>query len=508
MAIADTPDAKQITLKNIGPLERAVVPYPTDENGRCTGGIVLFCGPNNAGKSIAIDSTDTLITGRGKVAAKDGTPFGSIEGLGVVLKAGAKNTRRGELEIHSLEGKFDISDVVDPGIKDQAAADARRIKALIQIAQAKPDPALFSELIGEHTDLIKPDTFKTEDLVEMAARVKRDMEAGSRAAETAAENANSKARALREASAGVDLDQPSDQAALQAELEEALKAQAIIKNRASRADELRIAATAARRELTQAETSYEGLTVEQATAREAEAREDASQAEAALRAAEEALRQAQHRHTSACNFVAVCVKDKHAAEAHERNMAGWRAAVKQAEAIDEPTSKEIADAALRLEKARAAAETGVLVRRAKEQAAEALEHQQAGGKWTKRAERLRDAAKETDAVLSSVVGTLKCGLKVDCGRLVMADGDHKGEVFARQSMGTRYAIVAPLAISVLKEGDIFTMRQEAWESLDWNNRAMLYRLCKQARVVLVTGQCDAHEPVGEFRAELFEPLQA
>lgn len=505
MATAEHSATKEITGKNIGPFERFSVPYPVDENGRCTGGIVLGKGPNNVGKSVLIEAADTLITGRGRVEARDGMPFGSIEGLGVVLKAGAKNTRRGELEIHSLEGKFDISDVVDPGIKDQAAADAKRIKALIQIAQAKPSPELFAELIGDNTDLIKPDTFKTEDLVEMARRVKRDLETGAQAAETAAEQANAKARALREASAGVDLEQPCDQTTLQGELEEALKSQAVIKNRASRADELLIAATAARRELEAAEASYEGLSVEQATAREAEAREDAALAETALRAAEEALRQSQQRHTSACNFVAVTVKDKKAAEAHERNMAGWREAVKQAESIDNPSSKEIADAAVGLEKARAANDAGVLVRRAKEQAAEALTLQHEGGKHTKRAERLRDAAKETDTVLSGVVATLNCGLKVDSGRLVMVGGEHDGQLFARQSMGARYSVIAPIAIRVLKEGDMFTMAQESWEGLDWNNRAMLWRLCKEARVVLLTAECDAHAPCGEFRVELFEP---
>lgn len=504
MAIADTPTDKQIVYKNIGPLERAVVPYPVDESGRCTGGIVLFKGPNNVGKSIAVESADTLITGRGTVKAKDGSPFGSIEGLGVTLKAGAKNTRRGELEIHSLDGKFDISDVVDPGIKDQNAADAKRIKALIQIAQAKPDRTLFAELIGEHTDLIKEATFKTEDLVEMAARVKRDMEAGAQSAETAAANAQAKARALHEAAQGIDVEAECDESKLQGELEQALASQATIKHRASVADERMKAAAEAREAIRKAEAEHEGPTVAGAIKDESEAKADAESAAESLKAAQDALRQAQARVEKASNYYAQMTRERKAAEAHERSMQGWRDAVAAAEGLDNPTSKEIADAAVRVENARHAHGQGVLIRKAKQQLAESQDHQQAGGKWTKRAERLRDAAKETDAVLSGVVATLNCGLKVESGRLVMADGERKGEAFARQSMGARYSIVAPLAISVLKEGDMFTMKQEAWEGLDWNNRALLWRLCKEARVVLLTAECDAHEPVGEFRVELFE----
>ena len=491
---------RTIHVENVGPNVNVTIPCPEK------GGIVVFRGPNDIGKSELTKAVDCCLTGRGKLTSRDGAPGGRVEGYGIRLNVGkARTTRTGELEVESLEGKFDISDMVDPGIKDPTAADARRIKALIQVARADAAPKLFDELIGDNQALIKPDTFETDDLVEMARRVKRDLEGGAQAAETAAEHANAKARALREASAGVDLEQLCDQAALQGELEEALKAQAVIKNRASRADELMIAATAARRELEAAEASYEGLSVEQANAREGEAREDAALAETALRAAEEALRQAQQRHTSACNFVAVCVKDKKAAEAHERNMAGWREAVKQAENIDNPTSKEIADAAVRLEQARAANEAGVLVRKAKQQAAEALEHQQAGGRHTKAAERLRNAARETDAVLSGVVAKLNCPLRVEGGRLVTDTKRGKGTAFCELSMGARYGIVIPLAIAAVGRGNAFTLKQEAFEGLDFANRTMIAGLLEDSGVTMFTAECDRDRPTSELRAELFEP---
>lgn len=490
---------RTIHVQNVGPNVDVTIPVPEK------GGIVVFRGPNDIGKTELTRAVDCCLTGRGKLTSRDGATGGRVEGYGIRLNVGkSRTTRTGELEVESLEGKLDISDLVDPGLKDQVAADARRIKALVQLVKAEADPKLFDELIGDGQSLIKPDTFETEDLVEMARRVKRDLEAGAQAAETAAAQANDKARALREASANVDLTAPSDQTELQNELEAALQAQAAIKQRLATADQVLDRAAKGRAVLKDAETAYEGLTVQVATEREAEAKADVVSAETSLREAEEALRLAKTRHDKACTYATICTKDRQAAEAHERNMAGWREAVAAAEGIDNPSGKDISDAALRVEAARAANEQGVLIRQAKQQADAALAQQQAGGRHTKAAEKLRNAARGTDDVLSGVVAKLNCPLRVEGGRLVTETRRGKSTAFCELSMGARYGIVIPLAIAAVGRGNAFTLKQEAFEGLDFSNRTMIAQLLEDAGVTLFTAECVRDRPATELTAELYE----
>ena len=491
---------RTIHVENVGPNVSVTIPCPEK------GGIVVFRGPNDIGKSELTKAVDCCLTGRGKLTSRDGAPGGRVEGYGIRLNVGkARTTRTGELEVESLEGKFDISDMVDPGIKDPTAADARRIKALIQVARADADPKLFDELIGDNQSLIKPDTFETDDLVEMARRVKRDLEGGAQAAETAAAHANDKSRALREASAGVDLEQPSDQAALQAELDSSILGLARVKARAEHADNILDAARIGREKLTAAQNSYVGKTPEVALKELEAANKRLESASLAVTQAEESLREAKRGLLNASNELASARLTCQAADQHAIAMQGWIDSISAGEQVDNPTGKEIADAAVRLEKARAANEAGVLIRKAKQQAAEALAYQHEGGKYTKAADRLRNAAKETDAVLSGVVAKLNCPLRVEGGRLVTDTKRGKSTAFCELSMGARYGIVIPLAIAAVGRGNAFTLRQEAFEGLDFQNRMMIAALLEEAGVTMFTAECDRDRPTSELRAELFEP---
>ena len=122
------------TLKNIGPLETLTFPIPE------AGGVVVFHGRNGSGKSTALRAIDTTVSGKGKVSVRDGTLKGEIDAFGVRVSLARSIRRTGEAEVVSLEGRFSVADLVDPGMKDPDAADAKRIKALVQLSGARPTP--------------------------------------------------------------------------------------------------------------------------------------------------------------------------------------------------------------------------------------------------------------------------------------------------------------------------------------------------------------------------------
>ena len=108
----------------------------------------MFRGRNGVGKTKTLEAIDALVSGRGKVSVKDGALRGEVQGLGVKLTVARSTRRSGELEVVSLEGRLSVADLIDPGLVSPEAADAKRIKALVQLSGQKPDMALFHGLVG------------------------------------------------------------------------------------------------------------------------------------------------------------------------------------------------------------------------------------------------------------------------------------------------------------------------------------------------------------------------
>ena len=118
--------AEEIELQDVGPIHQLSIPLPEG------GGVVILRGKNDAGKSETLNAVDALVTGRGSIEKRDGSPRGSIS-LGEARLTVVKQQRRdgAELAAVSLDSRFDLADLVDPGLKDPEKADSFRIKALI-----------------------------------------------------------------------------------------------------------------------------------------------------------------------------------------------------------------------------------------------------------------------------------------------------------------------------------------------------------------------------------------
>lgn len=493
-----------IEIKNCGPIQRCVIPFPRP------GEIVVLRGRNGTGKTTALEHVETAMTGRGKGKLRDGENSGSVDAFGITMKLGRSTRRTGELAVESLDGKFNISDLIDPGIKDPAAADAVRIKALVQISNVLPCPDLFYDLLGGREELEKvvgPAALGSKDLVVMAEKIKRDLEAGARREEDLAEHAEGRGRGARDAAKDADVNGECDAAVLNQRLKSAIQREATLKSDREAALKASDAAQVARDQLADAEASYTGLTVQDAASDESAAAQNAEAAEVAVRKAEEQLRRARHEADLRRQELASAIAVRKAAESHERSMNAWRQQLDAVLPVG-PTDAELAEAAAVVAECNAACDRGVLIRKAKEQLAEAEKHMAAGSAHRKRSLQLRDAAKGTDDVLSGVIAASGQKLRVEGGRLVLET--RRGKTFFHElSAGERARISIDIGIDAMpatKPG-VIIVSQEIWEGLDPQNRDALAGHIATSPVGLMTAEASDEE---EITPVVYEPatLQA
>jgi len=470
---------KQIILQNVGPIEKLTIPLPD-------AGVVVLRGRNGVGKSHALAAVDSLVSGRGRPPCKDGQAKGLIEGFGARLTIGRSQRRTGEVEVHTLEGRLDISQLVQPPIKDEDAADRQRIKALIQLSGQSAEPEIFLPVLPNDTklgELVGPSD-QVDDPVVFAGRLKRALEAEARRCETIAESVKAKLGALLEQAKAVlpDLQGAGtvlsrDQA--EAELRDALVAQKQLEAAAAEAERRRQQAQQARealQRLTEGVAQDSGIESLQKGQREVS--DQIEKLRRALDVALERQRQLQRQINQAEalraqvaeleNVIAAELPPIPAEALREAAEAVERARQQHARAIEADRVRELVRQADQLRKAAAEAEDTAI--------------------------RYREAAKATDDVLTGLVTKVTRRLRVEAGRLV-CDTERGVEAFAELSPGERWRIALEIAAEQVGQGGLVTVPQEAWESLDPVNRAEVASIARQVGVVILTAEADDHEEI-------------
>jgi len=484
---------REVKLRDIGPIGNVTITLQPGMN--------VLKGPNGAGKSRALEAVTRLTSGRGQVTPKDGATRGEAEGFGAVMRVGRKVTTTGALDVISLEGRFDIGHLIDPGLKDESAADAQRIKALVQLAGGSgADPALFYSLLGgqgEFDHYVSPSAVDTDDLVTMAARIKRDLEKHARLQTDEAEREVAAAEASRALAKDIDLTGPSDADALQSELEFAVAEHSRVTEQAKAITKQILEAQAAQRKLAEAEASFSGLSLEQAMDAEAVTRETSAAAndevarlEKLLQAARIAAQTADMQHENAVNALQNAIS-------HAETIKVWRTAINEAANAEPIAAELIEQAASDVTAARQAADRGAVIRHARERSNSADEHMQHAAECRRVSDWLRDAGKATDEVLSELVGKLGCPLRVSGGRLVTDTA--RGETFYSElSHGERTKLALDIAAAAVGPDGLIVARQEFWEGLDPLNRQTVHQAMREAGVYGLTAEAD----LGELRAEV------
>jgi len=475
---------RAVDIENVGPIERLAVPLPPS-------GVVVLHGRNGSGKSHALQAVDSLVSGRGKLPCRDGARSGMVEGVGARLSIGRSTRRTGEAEVATLEGRFDISQLVDPGLKDAEAADKARIKALIQLSGAKADAAEFAALLPEGVSLgsLVDTDQQSADPVTLAAQIKRALESEARKAEKIAAEKRTEATALRQQAGGTDDAGPSLQET-EAAIQEALLAKQAIEQRAASVAEQIEAAANARKALAElqageaADTAGVEGQLADARKRVESIRCTRDDLIAQRMEIDRKIREADQQVKSAGETVANLENQLEAAERRTRRTQVLENVIA---AAPEPVPQaELDAAAQRLTEAKG--QYGIAVqadnaRKALEKANAILEAATAA---TRRAEQLRNAGKALDDVLSAMVGRVTEALRVTGGQLVVAA---TGEPFARLSHGEGWRIALEIAANMVGQGGIVVVPQEAWEGQDPINRAEIGEIARQVGILIVTAEC-------------------
>ena len=488
------------TIRNLGPISFLEFPVPEE------GGAVVFAGPNGSGKTTAVNTIEKAVSDRGKVSVRDGAPNGEFEGLGIKLVFARSTRRVGELEVVGMESKFDVGTLVDPGVKEPEAADDKRIKALVALVGAKPDPSLFYKLVGgaEAFDrLVSPAAVTHNDLIKMAEAIKRDLEKASRTAEGEATNARARSEAAKKAAEGVDLDGPTDARAIQRELEAAVNHKATLEAQATAAANALKQADLARAALEKANAEYGGPTVDAAKQAVDSATQAVNDATEAVRAAQRALDEANHKRNAAVNERIRCEQALVAAQSYVALTASWNNQINAAASAKPVNPGDIVRAKAQVDEIREQLEQAAIIRKAQASLAEAEQLDQARKDHEARAEALRAAARGTGDVLSDIIASAGVPLKVEYvnsqARLTIET--HRGRtLFAELSHGERWKIALDIAIQKIGPRGALTLDQSAWEGLDGKNRRAIVEQARAAGVLIFTAMADD----GALRAEVYQ----
>lgn len=496
--------ATTIEVENVGPVGRVSIPIPPD------GGLVVLRGRNGSGKTTTLDAIQTVATGKGKLDVRDGELRGEVRAFGATVTVAQSTRRRGEVDVLTLEGRGDVSTLVDPGLKSDDAADVHRIRSLLALTNCKVDASSFWPLLDGRESfeaVVSARAVEGDDPVQIADRVKREIEAKARGVEAEVEHAQQRASMLLALNEGLDLNAESDAEKLGEAYGEA---RATVERRRAEVERYDAEVEArAEAERALAEFDAEGIDpanlLSNATDAEGLARtalavkkREVADVEVEIERLQAALNSCRNKAQSLKGEADVLQSRLDAASA---NIAAARERAKRREQLARAASAALpASPELGLElavaewnEARVRLEQGVKLRDGIERKREADEALERAGDLRRRAEALRNAAKSVDVVLSELVGRANRKLRVEAGRLILDTARGK-TYFAELSHGERWKIALDVAIEAVGRGGVLVCPQEAFEGLDPTNRRAIADHLKGTGVVMFTAEAtDAAE---------------
>lgn len=504
MIVSET-QTKSIELEHVGPIQHLSIPIPEG------GGVIILRGLNGCGKSHALNAVEALYSSaaRKDLRNSDGMPSGKVEGLGVTVRLGRSNTVKGELVCESLDGRVDPSDLVDPGLKDPLAADAKRLATLIRLAGVKISSDQWQQLIGDVGEEIDLKAFVDADPVATADRLRRRIHDLALTRERLATSKAGESAAIEKTVADVDVDQEHDAKRLAEQLDRATSQLAAAKQQhesflesvesfdaaKQMLDEVReemINADEANEERTKCDNGYTDANVYAGDCRKL-----LKEAEDALAARQRILTEAEHRQQMALSKL-------RGAEAMVAESNKQQEQIKRLEEIIgrgvkvDVTDEWIAELTQAKSTAFAAVQQGQVISRAIDSKAKAESIRAESEALSKAATKLRELARSTDTVLEQ--GLIDAGfdtIKVHDGRLCV-ESERGLEPVSELSHGERWRMALDLAARGLPKGSVLPVCQEAFESLDPANREFVNKLARERGLVIISAEATD----GELRAEI------
>lgn len=477
-------DNHTISATNLGPIESASFSLRNP-------GVTVLVAPNGSGKSILLEAVQAAARGEGKLPLRDRTKKGKVEAFGATITIGGTCRHTGEFEVVHLEGRFDLAGLVDPRLKSPVAADKARIKALVSLTNVQASPELFRthEAFEDFDKVVGPEALATDDLIEMAAKIKACYDEEALKCERRKEFEYGKAVALAPASE-IDLDTESDASVLQLAYNEA-------RDEVTRLEEQARSAETNRERFAQAEQLLEEFCEDELEAERDELSEWLETVDGSLeeknREIQALLAEVEIRRGEVKSIQSKAVNSRARIASIERQLSlleGAKAIV-SAGSSDAPDETVIAEAKAEMDRASAAIDTGATIRAAKANLAKIAEHRRTAKEMEERAVRYRDAGKSTDEVLS---GCIKCSqLRVESdGKSARLVTDHATRgpsiPYHELSEGEQWTLAIDIGADQVGEGGLLVISQVGWEGIDGAHKILIHNHAVERGVYILTAK--------------------
>lgn len=461
-----------IKIENVGPITNLEIPIPEE------GGVVVLRGRNRVGKTTALEATKRVLGGECELSPRDGTARGTVDGFGVRVTVGRAVRRTGELEAIHLEGKLSVAEMVDPGIKDPAKADAKRIKVIVNLSGVDPDQKKFRTLIGEELcrEIPTAEEYDECTLLGLYSHYKKALYDYARRCECEQAKNDGKATAFYQAAGSTSIPKEMpDEGALRRRSLEVSQRQARFEESQRIGVELQLKASTAMDALEELDAPMADA-VDAARQRRDVAARVVDDTEKQLDAAEATL-------LESLSALAEIEQANAAATEHRKTIADWESFVCPTDEQLDAATKDAKEAEEAWTDAIARRDARAKLDRAKECAAKAIE-------MGAESNAARRAAVACDRVLSEAIHSDR--LSVKDGRLYVPH--ERGEVlYSQLSDGERWELALDLASSLIATSDgaasgLIVIPQNAWEGLDVANRQIVATFARTRRVTILTAE--------------------
>lgn len=475
--------SRTISAENLGPISE--LGFSLDQPG-----VTVLVAPNGSGKTILLDAVQAAAKGEGKLPLRDRTKRGKVEAFGATITIGGTCRHTGEFEVTNLEGRFDLAGLVDPRIKTPALADAARIKALVSLTGVSAAVDLFRshEAFENFDRVVRAGSTATDDLVEMARKIKGDYDEAARTAEDEAERETGHADALKP-SGDLDLKAESSAKILQGEYDAA-------RDRLTELTTICAQAAGQKTNRDKAQQSVDELRVKNPEKQKTELwqqrtelLEERSNLQTELDDLQERARVIESRINTIGELVVVRDKLLTAVEQQIDSLAAAEAVLADT-AIVSPSEQEIEDAQLAVFEAQAKVERGALIRQALKDQDEATKHAKAASAARMRAAKYRDAGRATDEVLSNSIKCQELRVESDgkSARLVADTSRGRSIPYHDLSDGEKWTIAISIGADQVGEGGLLVISQVGWEGIDGANRQLIHRVAVARGVYILTAE--------------------
>lgn len=475
----------RISATNLGPI-------PEVEFWLKSPGVTVLVAPNGSGKSILLEAVQAAAQGEGKLPLRDRTRKGKVEAFGAIITIGQNCRHTGKFEVVNIEGKFDLAGLVDPRLKTAAASDKARIKALVSLTGVEASVDLFRnhEAFEDFDTVVSQKALATDDLIEMAAKIKDCYDDAALKQENLSEREFGQATALIPGS-DIDLDAESDAAVLQAAYNEA-------RDEVTRLTEQARNAESAKKRVADAKDLLAKLGSDELRAERKKLTELIDDSQVQVESKRNAIRELESQIAGLKVEIGSLITKASGAttqiETIDRQLALVDEASKvlaDSSLVDPPDEDDIEDAKVELEHAAAAMEQGVKIRAAKENAKKVALHRKAAKEATERAARYRDAAKTTNEVLSASIQCPQLRVESDgkAARIV-TDLTVRGPSTAYHDLsdGERWTIAIDIGADQVGEGGLLVISQIGWEGIDGKNRLVIHNRAIERGVYILTAE--------------------